>query len=137
MPRNDWYFSKPGKSSFKCIVNFNFYQCYPNNLKTCINKQNCKSEGHFWLNFLNPKFMAEFFFYNSMAIFYQCMCFCRVYNIPKMPEVYKISDFLGDFWHKVSFKWVPCKICRLALKRLARTKGYFCGKIGWGGGFWG
>ena len=25
MPRNDWYFSKPGKRSFKCILNLNFY----------------------------------------------------------------------------------------------------------------
>ena len=98
MPRNDWYFSQTGKSSFKCIVNFNFYQCYPNNLKTCINKQYCKSEGHFWLNFLNPKLMADFFFLQFNGnILSMHMCFCRVYTIPKMAEMYKISDFWGIF----------------------------------------
>ena len=96
MPRNDWYFSKPGKSSFKCIVNFNFYLCYPNDLKTCINKQNCNSEGHFWLNFFKPKIDGRIFFlqFNGNIL---CMCFCRVYNLPKMAEMNKISDFWGIF----------------------------------------
>ena len=49
------------------------------------------------IKFFKPKIDGRIFFCNSMEIFYQCMGFRRVYNIPKMAEMYKISDFWGIF----------------------------------------